>query len=65
MLTGPAGRVTHHEREDILVEVVKIDGALRWQDFGLDKLEGDGAIVGFAKQEGQESLASSTVDRTR
>jgi hypothetical protein len=32
------------------MEVVKIGGVLRLQDFGLDQLDGDEAIVGFAKR---------------
>jgi hypothetical protein len=33
-----------------IMNAVKIDGVLRLQDFGLERLEGNEAIVGFAKR---------------
>jgi hypothetical protein len=37
-------------KEKCLMEAVKIDGVHRLQDFGLDQLDGDAAIVGFARR---------------
>jgi len=47
------------------MDAVKIDDVLRLQEFGLERLDEDEAIVGFAKRARQELPIGWTLPRAR